>query len=346
MLATEESVQVETVAAAVKNDRRFISAARVAAKQRTHFIFWTVLPFLACVVWFVMYPVVTPIDALLLIGMWTLTGGLGISIGYHRYYTHGAFQAHPILQTAMAAAGSLAAQGPVTYWVSVHRCHHKHSDAEHDPHSPAVMTENATLWSRISAFFHGHMGWVVKHDVPSPIVFARDLMKSPVVRFFDKTYWRWVVAGVVVPGALMLIVDPTIHGFLRGCIFGGLLRILVGNQIIWAINSVCHAHGSHVYDTSDSSTNNLLLALPAFGEGWHNNHHAFPWSAKFGLKWWQIDVGWTALRCLAFVGLASNLKSPTVAQLENRATAEPQIAAAADELPAITITSSNDRLSA
>lgn len=214
----------------MKRDARFISASLVASKQRTHFVGWTLLPFLTCVVWFALYPALTTVDVLLLLAMWTLTGGLGISVGYHRYFTQGAFDAHRALQVAMAAAGSLAAQGPVTYWVSVHRCHHKFSDVQHDPHSPSPLNTKATFFQRMWAFFHGHMGWVLRHDVHSPIYFARDLLKSPVVRFFDKTYGIWVLVGIVLPGVLMLMVEPSIHGFLRGCVFGGLLRILIGTR--------------------------------------------------------------------------------------------------------------------
>ena len=230
-------------------------------------------------------------------------------------YTHRSFSAHPALQIAMAAAGSMAAQGPLTYWVTVHRCHHQHSDDEEDPHSPQPLNKQAPLLRRIAAFLHGHMGWVLRHDVPIPLIYARDLRNNRIVRFFDRTYWAWTIFGIILPGTLMFLIEPSIRGFFRGCVFGGLLRILVGNQIIWAINSVCHTHGDRTFETRDDSANNWLLAIPAFGEGWHNNHHAFPWSARFGLRWWQVDVGWWAIRGFNLVGLASQPKCPTPTQI-------------------------------
>ena len=219
----------------------------------------------------------------------------------------------------MAAVGSMAAQGPLTYWVTVHRCHHQHSDDGEDPHSPQPLNNQAPLLRRITAFLHGHMGWVLHHDVPVPWIYARDLRHNRIVDFFDRTYWAWAIFGVVLPGTLMLPIEPSVHGFLRGCIFGGLLRILVGNQIIWAVNSVCHTCGDRTFETRDDSANNWLLAIPAFGEGWHNNHHAFPWSAGFGLKWWQLDAGWWAIRCFRLVGLASQPKCPTPSQIRDMA---------------------------
>jgi len=295
---------------------RFIPAERLAKKQLLHFVVVTLIPSVLVLVWFATIPSITVADILLAMGIWTLTGGLGISLGYHRYFTHGSFTAHPVLQATMAAAGSMAGQGPVTYWVSIHRCHHQHSDSDGDPHSPVSALVNPSWYKRWTAFLHGHIGWVVRHDVPSPLRFARDVARNPIVRFFDRSYWGWVIAGIALPGAVSFWSDPTPNGFLRGCVFGGLIRIIIGNQIIWAINSVCHASGSAAFPTQDSSRNNLLLVLPSFGEAWHNNHHAFPWSARFGLRFWQIDLGWWALSILKRIGLAADLKQPCSSQIE------------------------------
>lgn len=312
-MATSENIQDGSP----KRDRRFVPASHLASKQLFHFLVWTCLPFLICILWFCVYRQIDWVDVALFAAMWTLTGGLGISLGFHRYFTHAGYDAHPILESSMAAAGSMAAQGPITYWVSLHRCHHKYSDEAEDPHSPNPIPHynHQNRIRRIGAFLHGHIGWVIRHDVPSPVFFARDLLKHPLVKFFDQTYWGWVFVGILLPGSVMLLYEPSIHGFLRGCVFGGILRIVIGNQIIWAINSVCHVSGFHDFDTGDKSTNNWLLAIPSFGEGWHNNHHAFPWSARFGLRWWQLDVGWLALCFFSLIGLASNLKSPTEEQI-------------------------------
>ncbi len=298
-------------------ERRFIRAADVASKQRWHFMITTIGPVVICLVWFMLYPAICGIDLGILVAMWILTGGLGVSIGYHRYFTHSAFKAHPLLRYFMAASGSMAAQGPITYWVAVHRCHHRYSDDVLDPHSPRPFANENSFCNRVRAFFHGHMGWVVTHDVPRPIRFARDLTKDPQIRFFDRTYRVWVLLGIAAPGLLMLTFDTSIRGFVRGCVFGGFLRIVLGNQLIWAINSVCHTAGTREFDARDNSANNWLLAIPTFGEGWHNNHHAFQWSARFGLRWWQIDLGWLAIRGFAKMGLASQLKQPTREQIKS-----------------------------
>ena len=295
---------------------RFIPADRLARKQSFHLIAVTLVPSALVIAWFAAFPSIVWSDVLLGLLMWTLIGGFGISLGYHRYFTHGSFTAHPVLQAALAAAGSMAGQGPVTYWVAIHRCHHQHSDTDGDPHSPVSVLVNPSWYKRWSAFLHGHMGWVVRHDVPSPLHFARDVARNPIVRFFDRTYWFWVIAGIALPGAISFGGDITLNGFLRGCVFGGLLRLLIGNQIIWAINSVCHASGSANFQTDDASRNNLLLVLPSFGEAWHNNHHAFPWSARFGLRVWEIDLGWWAFSLLKKIGHASDLKQPCNSQIE------------------------------
>jgi stearoyl-CoA desaturase (delta-9 desaturase) len=293
----------------------FIPAERLAKKQALHFVLVTILPVAVVALWFSIYRSIHAADILLATGMWILTGGLGISLGFHRYFTHGSFTAHPVLQTMMAAAGSMAGQGPVTYWVSIHRCHHQHSDVDGDPHSPVPSLHNPSWYDRSRAFLHGHMGWVVRHDVPSPLRFARDVAKNPVVSFFDQSYWLWVITGIILPGMVGFGIDRSVHGFFRGCVFGGFLRLLIGNQIIWAINSVCHAKGRAAFMTKDFSKNNLLLVLPSFGEGWHNNHHAFPWSARFGLQFWEIDLGWWALDFFKRIGLATDLKQPSAAQI-------------------------------
>ncbi len=166
-------------------NRRFVPAERLVARQRFHFLVWTAFPFLAIVGWFLVQPHVAVLGIVFLLAMWVVTGCLGISIGFHRYYAHHSFEAHPALQIAMAAAGSMAAQGPVTYWVTVHRCHHQHSDDEEDPHSPQPLNKQVPLLRRIAAFLHGHMGWVLRHDIPIPLIYAGDLRNNRIVRFFD-----------------------------------------------------------------------------------------------------------------------------------------------------------------
>lgn len=292
-------------------ERYLIPASRLSQKQKVHFFLWTVLPlFCSPFVFLLTLSESLPWlpSVLIFCGMWGLTGGLGISVGYHRYFTHKSFEAPVWLESVMALAGSMAAQGPLFYWVAIHRCHHEHSDQNGDPHSPKP-SESDWL-NRVLSFWHGHMGWVITHDVPNPAFYAKDLRRKPHLDFFNRTYALWSVLGLILPGLILLPFHPNMTGFWQGVLWGGLMRILIGNQIIWSINSVCHCFGSRSYEVSDGSTNFPMLAIFSFGESWHNNHHAFPYAATFSQKWWQIDLGYYAICLFELMGFANKVKRP------------------------------------
>lgn len=240
--------------------------------------------------------------------MWWLVGCLGVSVGFHRQFAHRSFTTPIWLRYILGGFGQMAMQGSVIYWTSLHRCHHSLSDLPGDPHSPSIAARPGK--NSFSAFIIGHIGWTLAHDVPKPTRYAVDLMADASAQRLSKQYWAWAALGWTVPsvfGAILLTTasTSTLQAAMIGAWWGGALRLVVGHQIIWSINSLCHRFGSRPHTTSDSSTNNAWLAIPSWGESWHNNHHHKPTSARLGSAWWQIDVGWWCIMGLRWVGLAS-----------------------------------------
>ncbi len=200
----------------------------------------------------------------------------------------------------------MAGQGSVVTWVAIHRRHHECSDASGDPHSP--QTPSRFIRDRALAFWHGHLGWVINHPLPNPKHYARDILKDSDLIWISRTYYVWVLLGIALPGCAALAFEPTSSAFVMGCIWGGWTRVFLVNQVIWSINSVCHAFGKQDHETKDDSRNNFWLAVPSFGEAWHNNHHAHPSAARFGGRWWEIDTGYWMICALQRLGLAWGVK--------------------------------------
>ena len=288
--------------------RNVLPASRFKFRQRGHFVVCVVLPTVLALV----LPFALP-DGWFSLGgfglwavMWFLVGGVGVSVGLHRHFSHRAFVATPFLRAVMAICGCMAGQGTVCYWVSLHRSHHTHSDQRGDSHSP--VPEVHGMSSKWAAFVQAHIGWVWQHDVPSPIRYATDLIRDPLVARIDGLYNWIVLSGIVVPGLVGVAIWGGWGGFLIGAYWGGFVRLAVGHHIIWAINSVCHFAGQRPYDSGDHSTNVWWLSVLSFGESWHNNHHRSPTSASFKHRWWQSDIGWTFIQLAVRLGFASNIK--------------------------------------
>jgi stearoyl-CoA desaturase (Delta-9 desaturase) len=225
--------------------------------------------------------------------------GLGITVGFHRLFTHRSFKTGPITRAVLAALGSAAIEGPVVAWVADHRKHHAFSDEEGDPHSPHV--DHGGL----RGLFHAHVGWLFVHDQRAlKTRYAPDLLADPVVSFVNRTFVWWVLAGFAVPFAIGFALGGTLMAGLTSLLWGGLIRMLILHHVTYSINSLCHVFGRRDFETGDESRNLAWLALPSFGESWHNNHHAFPTSSVHGLKWWQIDTSSMVIRALERCGLA------------------------------------------
>jgi fatty-acid desaturase len=236
--------------------------------------------------------------------MW-LTGGIGICMTYHRLLTHRSFAVRPRwLEYLLTMIGCCASEGGAIGWVADHRQHHAHSDDEHDPHSP----ERGLGWA--------HMLWWMTPDVTSrhtPEHYARwapDLARDPVHAWLDRYHYLFPIAmgvGLYASGGMPWLV------------WGGFVRSVLVLHTTWLVNSATHRWGYRSHETRDKSTNLWWVALLTFGEGWHNNHHAIPTSARHGLRWWEVDMTYWAIRLMSFVGLAHSLKLPERAPESRRA---------------------------
>jgi stearoyl-CoA desaturase (delta-9 desaturase) len=210
----------------------------------------------------------------------------------------------------------MSAQGPVIQWASIHRRHHKYSDRPGDPHSPLIY--QGEKWGTLRGLWHGQVAWMLNSDVTNTAVFAKDLLRDPIITKVNRLYLTWVVLGLAIPAILDGLFTWTWIGILQGFLWGGLVRIFCVNHAFWTINSIAHCYGQRPFDTEEYSHNTFWLSLANFGEAWHNNHHAFPHSALLGLKWWQIDIGGWVILALKKVGLVWDLKTPTAGMITEK----------------------------
>jgi stearoyl-CoA desaturase (Delta-9 desaturase) len=242
---------------------------------------------------------ITLVEIGLLLVMYTLTL-LGITVGFHRHFAHRAFQAKLPVRILLGILGSMAAQGPVVYWVSTHRRHHSHSDQEGDPHSPHLHEEG--LLGALQGLWYAHIGWLFHAEMTNSAYFAKELLRDPVVMGVNKRYFTWILLGLLIPALVDGLWQMSCVGALQGLLWGGLVRIFLVHHATWSINSITHLYGRRPFATRDHSTNNVWLAIPTLGEAWHNNHHAFPGSAIFGLERRQIDIGAWVIQLLEITG--------------------------------------------
>ena len=254
----------------------------------------------------------------LLIGGCVLTE-LGITVAFHRLLSHKAYETTAPVKAFFTALGAMAVEGSPTIWCAVHRRHHQYSDLEGDPHSPHV--HDGGWWNAMKGFAYAHTGWLFTKywSHADAERYVPDLMRDPVVSFIHRKYYLFVLLSLALPAAIAGLVTWSWQGALLGFLWGGLVRTFLSHHITWSINSVCHVFGRRDFKSADLSTNNWLFALLGVGEGWHNNHHAFPTSACFGLKWWQFDLGWVVIRSLQMVGLAWDVRVPDAATQQAKA---------------------------
>jgi stearoyl-CoA desaturase (delta-9 desaturase) len=247
------------------------------------------------------------IDLALLLGMYAITG-LGITVGFHRLFTHRAFETNVVVKFILGVFGSMAVQSPLLQWVAQHRLHHQHSDTSDDPHSPHHYGKG--LLALLRGFWHAHLGWVFDVNSPDLERYSRDLRESGMLRMVSSLFPVWAILGLALPALLGGLLTWSWMGALLGLLWGGLARIFLVHHVTWSINSVCHLWGARPYRTGDASRNNFICGILAMGEGWHNNHHAFPTSARHGLRWWQFDLSYLVICTLALFGLAWKVKLP------------------------------------
>jgi len=236
--------------------------------------------------------------------LYALTG-MGITIGFHRLVTHRSFTTVVWVRWLLLILGSMAVEGDVVYWVATHLEHHAKSDREGDPHSPR------------DGFWHAHIGWMLGAFTASPAVYARHLRQDRLVQFMSRTFFGWVAVSLALPALLDgWLSQSSPGGFGTGCwhglLWGGLVRICLTHHVTWSVNSICHTFGQRPFAaTRDTSRNNWVVGVLAFGEGWHNNHHAFPSAAYHGFSWWQVDLSAYLIRLLKVVRLATRVQMPS-----------------------------------
>ncbi len=246
--------------------------------------------------------------------LWIITGSFGIGMGYHRLLTHRGYKTPRWLEYLLTIFGTMALEGGPVYWVAVHRIHHQNTDKEGDPHSP----NDGGFWA--------HMGWiltgrVIHNNNSSLLPYVPDLRKDKFHLWISK--WHWI--PITVLGLVLLALGGWPY-----LMWGIFFRTTLGLHITWLVNSATHMWGSQRYLTGDTSTNSFWVAILTFGEGWHNNHHAHPQSARHGLAWYEIDTNWYCISFLRMLGLAWDVKTAKLPGLPQAALAAE--APAAEEL--------------
>ncbi len=243
-------------------------------------------------------------DIFVFLAMYFSTG-LGITVGFHRLFTHRSFKTTRPIRIALAALGSMAIEGPIVAWVADHRKHHAFSDQIGDPHSPHV-EHGQGLRGALRGLVHAHVGWLFVHTQRGrKSRYAPDLMRDPDLVWIDQTFLWWAIGGILVSFGLgFLFGGFNWRAGLTGMLWGGLVRVLVLHHVTYSINSLCHYFGRAPYETGDKSRNLAWLAPFSLGEAWHNGHHAFPTSARHGLERWQLDISAAVIGTLQRLGLA------------------------------------------
>jgi stearoyl-CoA desaturase (delta-9 desaturase) len=236
---------------------------------------------------------VGPLDLGLMLGLYVFTC-LGVTLGYHRMFTHRSFQSSRAFRAIIAVIGSMAVEGSVITWVADHRKHHAFTDHEGDPHSPHL--SGPGFLGALKGLFHAHVGWLFENVGQADRErFAPDMVKDPALRVIDKTFFLWIAISFAIPFGLGWLIGGGIGSALSALLWGGLVRVFLLHHITWSVNSICHFFGRRRFEVEDESRNVFWLAPFSMGEGWHHNHHAFPTSAFHGLRFWELLTDPTGL---------------------------------------------------
>ena len=254
-------------------------------------------------------------DVVIAVVMYAVTGH-GITVGFHRYFTHGSFKARRPLRVALAVAGSLAIEGPVVRWVADHRKHHRFSDKDGDPHSPWRYGESVP--ALLKGLLHAHMGWLFDVEQTSQKQYAPDLLQDRDVVRVSRAFPVLVLVSLLLPPLTGGLWSMSWQGALTAFFWGSLVRIGLLHHVTWSINSICHAVGEKPFRSRDRSGNVWWLAVLSMGESWHNLHHADPTSARHGVLRGQLDSSARLIRWFERAGWAYDVRWPSRDRLASR----------------------------
>jgi stearoyl-CoA desaturase (Delta-9 desaturase) len=234
---------------------------------------------------------------------------LGVTVGFHRLFTHNSFKANRGLKIALAIAGSCAAEGPTIMWVADHRRHHAFSDKDGDPHSPWRFGD--TLPALLKGMWFAHVGWLFEPEQTNQDKYAPDLLKDKDLVLIEKQFPVWTTISLLLPGVLGGLITMSWGGALSAFFWAGLIRVVLVHHVTWSVNSVCHVIGARPFATRDKSANFWPLAILSGGESWHNMHHADPTAARHGVLRGQIDVSARLIWMLERFGWATQVRWPS-----------------------------------
>ena len=254
-------------------------------------------------------------DVLITIVMYWLTGH-GVTVGFHRLFTHKSFKPNRPVKVALAIAGSMAVQGPVVRWVADHRKHHKFSDRDGDPHSPWKYGTNIRALAK--GFAHAHLMWLFDEEQTPQRQYAPDLMKDRDLVWISKNFWLWTLISLSLPLGLGAALTMSWQGALTGFFWGSLVRVSALHHVTWSINSICHTIGERPFLSRDKSANVWWLAIPSMGESWHNLHHADPTCARHGVLRGQLDTSARVIWFLEKCGWVYDVRWPVRERVQSK----------------------------
>ncbi len=291
--------------------------SRLSAPMRLAILATVILPLLGFIAAVVLLwgPGFGWIHLALVAGLYVATAG-GVTLGFHRLFTHRSYETIKPIRVLVGICGSMAVEGPLLKWVAMHRRHHQLSDQTGDPHSPHLYGKG--LGGLFKGIWHSHVGWLFDKEPIGLDRYVRDLQADPAIRKVSDLFPLWVLLGLTLPAVIAGLVTMSWWGAFLGFMWGGLARVFLVHHITWSINSVCHIWGKQDFRSQDESRNNPIFGILSLGEGWHNNHHAFPTSARHGLFWWQFDATWIVIRILSMLGLAWDVRLPSAEAMATR----------------------------
>ncbi len=317
MSITEALLDPAATEAAEDPDLADLAGRKTMFEQVTLSLF-IVIPFLAVlaaipIMW--TWGLLTWRDATIAIVMYAITGH-GVTVGFHRYFTHRAFRAKQWVRVTLAVAGSMAIQGSVIQWVSDHRKHHRFSDREGDPHSPWRYGNSVRALAK--GFMYAHVGWLFDWEKTSEKRYAPELLADKAIRRVSRTFPIWVAVSMLIPPLVGGLWSWSWMGALTAFFWGSLVRVALLHHVTFSINSVCHITGRRPFKTRDRSQNVWWLAIPSMGESWHNFHHAEPTSARHGVRFMEIDTSAIVIKAMEKLRWVQDVRWPDAAIIARR----------------------------